>query len=139
MTNEPDYYVILGVAEDATAAEVRRAYRHAARAHHPDLNPGDDGATARFKAIQRAYDVLSDPASRDAYRRPRPQPPGPASSAPGGSYAAAWGMAPDRSAGLAPSTLSPEVVEALLLLRAVIRRAEIERRFRRLLRVVETW
>ena len=139
MTNEPDHYVILGIAEDATPAEVRSAYRSAARAHHPDANPGDDGAAERFKQVRRAYDVLGDPASRAAYRRSRPSRPEQASPQPSGSYAAAWGMAPDQSAADPRATLSPEMVETLLQLRAMLRRAELERRFHRFLRIVERW
>ena len=69
-TAEHDYYAILGVSESATAAEIRSAYRRAARTSHPDVNPVDASAVERFKMIQQAYDVLSDPLQRAAYRRP---------------------------------------------------------------------
>lgn len=56
-----DYYEVLGVARDASADQIKKAYRALARKHHPDANPGDKTAEARFKEIQGAYDILSDP------------------------------------------------------------------------------
>ena len=55
-----DYYEVLGVPRDATADQVKKAYRKLARQHHPDVNPGDKAAEAKFKEAQSAYDVLSD-------------------------------------------------------------------------------
>jgi molecular chaperone DnaJ len=63
----PDYYATLGVAQKAKPEEIRRAYRRLARKHHPDLNPGDKAAEDRFKSIQEAYDVLSDPKKKQMY------------------------------------------------------------------------
>ena len=63
----PDYYEALGVGRKAKPEEVRRAYRRLARKHHPDLNPGDKSAENRFKTIQEAYDVLSDPKKKQMY------------------------------------------------------------------------
>ena len=60
-------YEILGVPRDATAAQVKKAYRKAARKHHPDANPGDPEAEARFKELSCAYEVLSDPVRRARY------------------------------------------------------------------------
>lgn len=62
-----DHYATLGVSRTATADEIKRAYRRLAREHHPDANPGDDGAEARFKEIGHAYAVLSDPERRQRY------------------------------------------------------------------------
>ncbi|WP_435017602.1 DnaJ C-terminal domain-containing protein [Tundrisphaera sp. TA3] len=56
-----DYYEVLGVARDASAEQIKKAYRALARKHHPDANPGDKTAEAKFKEIQGAYDILSDP------------------------------------------------------------------------------
>jgi molecular chaperone DnaJ len=60
-------YEILGVAKNATAEEIKKAYRKLARENHPDRNPGDAAAEERFKEIQGAYDVLSDPDKRKQY------------------------------------------------------------------------
>src|SRR5712692_5259416 len=62
-----DYYSTLGVAKTATEKEIKQAYRKLARKHHPDVNPGDKTAEARFKAINEAYEVLGDPAKRRKY------------------------------------------------------------------------
>ena len=61
------FYDTLGVAKTASADEIRKAYRKLARAHHPDVNPGDAAAEAKFKKIAAAYDVLSDEKKRKAY------------------------------------------------------------------------
>src|SRR3954470_5157805 len=68
---EKDYYKALGVAKDAPAAEIKKVYRKLARELHPDKNPGDAKAEARFKEISEAYDVLSDPAKRKEYDEAR--------------------------------------------------------------------
>src|SRR5258707_13414116 len=62
-----DYYKVLGVERNATAAQIKSAYRKLARKHHPDVNPGDKGAENRFKEINEAYEVLGDPAKRKKY------------------------------------------------------------------------
>lgn len=65
---DPDgYYEALELSTDATAEEIRRAYRRLAKREHPDRNPGDLHASERFQAIQNAYDVLSDATRRAAY------------------------------------------------------------------------
>ncbi len=67
MAARPDHYATLGVAQNASQDEVKKAYRKLARKHHPDRNPGDEQAEARFKEISQAYDVLGDPDKRKQY------------------------------------------------------------------------
>jgi molecular chaperone DnaJ len=62
-----DYYQILGVNRNASGKEIKQAYRRLARKHHPDLNPNDKSAEARFKEINAAYQVLSDAEKRKKY------------------------------------------------------------------------
>lgn len=62
-----EYYETLGVAKTATPAEIKKAYRQLALKYHPDKNPGDKGAEARFKKISEAYAVLSDPEKKKQY------------------------------------------------------------------------
>jgi len=62
-----DYYKTLGVERNATQKEIRKAYRKLARKHHPDLNPGDTDAEERFKGINEAHEVLSDPEKRKKF------------------------------------------------------------------------
>ena len=66
-TDFKDYYAILGVNKSADAEEIKRAYRKLARKYHPDMNPGDKQAEARFKEINEAYEVLSDADKRRKY------------------------------------------------------------------------
>jgi molecular chaperone DnaJ len=68
---EKDYYKALGVAKDASAAEIKKVYRKLARELHPDKNPDDAKSEARFKEVSEAYDVLSDPAKRKEYDEAR--------------------------------------------------------------------
>jgi curved DNA-binding protein CbpA len=72
-TTAPGYYELLDVPPDATATQIKRAYRKLARQYHPDMNNGDTQAAGHFKLITEAYDVLSDPAQRSTYDRTRPR------------------------------------------------------------------
>jgi curved DNA-binding protein len=62
-----DYYKILGVDKNANEKDIKRAFRRLARKHHPDVNPDDQQAEERFKEINEAYEVLSDPEKRQKY------------------------------------------------------------------------
>src|SRR4051812_33994684 len=62
-----DYYSLLGVARNATDAELKAAYRKLAMKHHPDRNPGDKASEAKFRTINGAYEALSDPKKRKLY------------------------------------------------------------------------
>lgn len=64
---EKDFYAILGVTKNTTPEEMKKKYRKLAREFHPDKNPGDKKAEAKFKEVSEAYDVLSDPAKRSEY------------------------------------------------------------------------
>lgn len=66
-----DFYKVLGVAEGASEADIKKAYRKLARKYHPDQNPGDAAAEKKFKEISEANDVLSDPKQRAEYDRIR--------------------------------------------------------------------
>jgi molecular chaperone DnaJ len=68
---EKDYYTVLGVAKNASAPEIKKAYRKLAQQHHPDANAGNPAAEERFKDVSAAYDVLGDEDKRKAYDRVR--------------------------------------------------------------------
>ncbi len=107
MVDFKDYYKILGVAKTATEKEIKAAYRKLARKHHPDVNQGNKGAEARFKEINEANDVLSDPEKRrrydqlganwDSFRTAAP-PPG-AGGFPGGFRVETEGFDPGSMGG----------------------------------------
>jgi molecular chaperone DnaJ len=67
MATRPDYYKTLGVDKKATPEEIKKSYRKLARKYHPDANPDDKNAEARFKEISQAHDVLGDPEKRKQY------------------------------------------------------------------------
>ena len=68
-TDFKDYYAVLGVSKTATPEEIKRAYRKIARKHHPDLNPRDKETETKFKDLNEANEVLSDPEKREKYDR----------------------------------------------------------------------
>ena len=65
--NKRDFYEVLGVEKTASADEIKKAYRKAAMKYHPDRNPGDKEAEAKFKEAGEAYEVLSDDDKRSRY------------------------------------------------------------------------
>ena len=67
MAEKRDYYEVLGIGKNATDAEIKSAYRKLAKKYHPDLNPGDKEAEEKFKEVNEANDVLSDPQKRQRY------------------------------------------------------------------------
>ena len=79
-----DFYAELGVSKDASAEEIKKAYRKLARANHPDSNPGDTVKHDKFKAVAEAYDVVGDPEKRQQYDEIRSMPLGGFGRAPGG-------------------------------------------------------
>ena len=78
MTREQptDPYTFLGIPRDATDKQIKAAYRKLAKKHHPDANPGDPGAEARFREITEAYEILINPPLRKAWNRAHPPAPG---------------------------------------------------------------
>jgi len=82
---EKDFYKVLGVSKDVSAADLKKTYRKLARRYHPDSNPGDAAAEAKFKEISEAYAVLSDPAQREEYDQLRAMGSGARFTAGGGA------------------------------------------------------
>jgi curved DNA-binding protein CbpA len=117
-------YDVLGVARDAAAPDVRAAYRRLAKEHHPD----HEGDAARFREVQAAYDVLSDPARRDRYDRtgetdePRVVPPHAAFLETVHPFLVGVVL------GMARGGLSPDRVDVLHLVRDAMRKADGELR-----------
>jgi curved DNA-binding protein len=104
-----DYYATLGVAKTASDKEIKQAFRKLARKFHPDVNPGDKAAEARFKEINEANEVLSDPAKRKKYDELGANWRMYEQAQPGGQGGAAnpfgqWSYAPGGTGGFRPMT-----------------------------------
>ena len=67
MAEKRDYYEVLGVDKNASEDEIKRAYKKLARKYHPDMNPGDKEAEEKFKEVNEANEVLSDPEKKARY------------------------------------------------------------------------
>ena len=81
---DKDFYKVLGVSKDVTPADLKKAYRKLARKYHPDSNPGNPAAEAKFKEISEAHSVIGDPAQRKEYDAVRAMGGGARFTAPGG-------------------------------------------------------
>lgn len=123
MPSEIDYYAILGIDERASEAEIRAAYRRAARSNHPDHNPYDPLAARKFAIVQEAYDVLGDAGRRAAYRRP--------------GRRTVIEAAPTSLPTSTSTDLSPEIREVIRTVRGLARRAGLHRRFHQVIRYLE--
>src|SRR4029453_11040133 len=97
-----DYYEVLGVSRSASEKDIRPAYRKLARQYHPDLNPNDKQAEAKFKEIGQAYEVLSDADKRKQYDRwghdfekiEQARKAGASTGAPGGGFSGGFSGGP---------------------------------------------
>lgn len=98
-TRTKDYYDILGVSEDASQDEIKRAYRRLAKKYHPDANRDDPGAEERFKEVSEAYRVLSDPERRQKYDQMRKFGGGAFGARGGGGPGGGWGGEAGRAGG----------------------------------------
>src|SRR5205823_2288934 len=111
-TMPQDLYDVLGVSRSASADEITKAYRKLARQYHPDRNPGDKQAEAKFKEVYAAYEVLSDKQKRAQYDQfghaggPGGMPNGGAGGFPGGFHFGGPG-------GFQSSNIDPETAERL--------------------------
>jgi len=84
---DKDFYAVLGVSKNVSEAELKKTYRKLARQYHPDSNPGDAKAEAKFKEISEAHSVLADPETRKEYDQVRAMGSGARFAAPGGGQA----------------------------------------------------
>jgi molecular chaperone DnaJ len=89
---DKDFYKVLGVSKNVTPAELKKVYRKLARKYHPDSNPGDAAAEAKFKEISEAHSVLADPEQRKEYDAIRAMGGGARFTAPGGGGGQAGGF-----------------------------------------------
>lgn len=67
MSIKKDYYEVLGINKNADDKAIKKAYRKLAKKYHPDINPGDANAEAKFKEVTEAYEILSNPEKRKLY------------------------------------------------------------------------
>jgi curved DNA-binding protein CbpA len=106
-----DPYRLLGVDANASRRDIIRAYRRAVHDAHPDIQPGDPRAAARFRALTDAYDLLSDPGRRADYDRQHPAgPPDTIARWPGSLPPVSWPSAPPVRAG--PVRIEPPAARA---------------------------
>jgi molecular chaperone DnaJ len=110
---EKDYYAVLGVPKNASAAEIKKAYRKLAQQHHPDANPGNVDAETTFKEVSAAADVLGDPQKRAQYDKVRDMAAAGfgAGGFPGGGFPGAGGAAPGGRPGGYPGGFGYEQVD----------------------------
>ncbi len=101
MSSKRDYYEVLGVERNASVDEVRKAYRKLARQFHPDVNPGDHQAEEKFKEINEAQEVLSDPDRKAHYDRFGHQSPGGPGPDAGGGFGDLFNMFFNQGSGFA--------------------------------------
>ena len=104
-TGFKDYYATLGVPPGATKKDIRSAYRKLARQHHPDVNPNDSGAEARFREINEAHEVLSDSEKRAEYDELRARWQRGEQWRPAGADAGTGGRPDVRYSGMSPDDL----------------------------------
>jgi len=107
---EEDYYSVLGVARNASQAEIQKAYRDLARKYHPDMNPNDKTAKKKFQKVQAAFDVLNNPEKREMYDRYGSsfETRG-AGGEPRGAYT--WSWSPGGSGGAGPEGFHVEDID----------------------------
>src|SRR5437660_4120699 len=91
---QQDLYETLGVSHSATPDEITKAYRKLARQHHPDRNPGDKSAEAKFKEVSSAYEILSDKQKRAQFDQFGHAGPGGSPNGPGGFHFGGGGGGP---------------------------------------------
>ena len=124
MAEKRDYYEVLGVAKNANADEIKKAYRKAAIKYHPDKNPGDKEAEEKFKEAAEAYDVLSNPEKRARYDQfghagMSGAAAGPAASAASAAEGSRWRTS-SRSSAIFSEGISAEVATGPLRAAAVV-------------------